>query len=118
MESLLAHRVDCIFGNPGTTENSLLDRLIDYPQLTYYVALHEGVAVCAANFYAQASGKTGVVNLHVAPGLGNGIGMIYGALKANTPMLVTAGQQDTRMRLHDPLDDWARGCRVESVPGR
>ena len=103
MESLLAHGVGCIFGNPGTTENSLLDRLIDYPQLTYYVALHEGVAVCAANFYAQASGKTGVVNLHVAPGLGNGIGMIYGALKANTPMLVTAGQQDTRMRLKDPL---------------
>ena len=99
MESLLAHGVDCIFGNPGTTENSLLDRLIDYPQLTYYVALHEGVAVCAANFYAQACGKTGVVNLHVAHGLGNGIGMIYGALKANSPMLFTAGQHDPRIRL-------------------
>ena len=103
MESLVAHGVECIFGNPGTTENSLLDRLIDYPELQYYVALHEGIAVGAANFYAQASGKTAVVNLHVAPGLGNAIGMMYGALKSNSPVVVTAGQQDTRMRLRNPL---------------
>ena len=103
MESLLAHRVDSVFGNPGTTENSLLDRLIDYPQIRYYVTLHEGVAVGAANFYAQATGKTAVVNLHVAPGLGNAIGMMYGALKVRAPMLVTAGQQDTRFRLRQPL---------------
>ncbi|MCY4564421.1 MAG: thiamine pyrophosphate-binding protein [Gammaproteobacteria bacterium] len=103
MESLLAHGVDSIFGNPGTTENSLLDRLADYPQISYYVVLHEGVAVGAANYYAQATGKTPVVNLHVAPGLGNAIGMMYGALKARAPMLVTAGQQDTRLRLREPL---------------
>ena len=103
MDSLVAHGVDAIFGNPGTTENPLLDSLIDYPQIPYYVALHEGVAVGAASFYAQATGKTGIVNLHVAPGLGNGIGMIYGALKARSPMIVTAGQQDTRLRLNEPL---------------
>jgi benzoylformate decarboxylase len=65
MESLLLHGVDCIFGNPGTTENPLLDRLLDYPQLPYYVALHEGVAVCAASFHAQATGRPAVANLHV-----------------------------------------------------
>jgi benzoylformate decarboxylase len=103
MDSRVAHGVDCIFGNPGTTESGLLDSLIDYPQIDYYVALHEGVAVCAASFYAQASKKTAVANLHVAPGLGNAIGMMYGALKAGSPLIVTAGQQDTRMRLRDPL---------------
>ncbi|MFZ5780806.1 MAG: thiamine pyrophosphate-binding protein [Pseudomonadota bacterium] len=103
METLLAHGVDRIFGNPGTTESPLLDSLLDYPQLQYIVHLHEGVAVGAANFYAQASGKTAFVNLHVAPGLGNAIGMIYGALKNSSPMVVTAGQQDTRMRLRDPV---------------
>jgi len=103
MESLQLHGVDCIFGNPGTTENPLLDRLIDYPQIPYYVALHEGVAVCAASFHAQATGRPAVANLHVAPGLGNAIGMMYGALKAASPVLVTAGQQDTRMRLDNPL---------------
>ena len=103
MDSLVAHGVDCIFGNPGSTESPLLDSLIDYPQIDYYVALHEGVAVCAASFYAKASRKTAVANVHVAPGLGNAIGMVYGALKANAPLIVTAGQQDTRMRLRDPL---------------
>jgi len=103
MDSLVAHGVDCIFGNPGTTESPLLDSLVDYPQIDYYVALHEGVAVCAASFYARASKKTALANLHVAPGLGNAIGMIYGALKANSPLIVTAGQQDTRMRLRNPL---------------
>jgi benzoylformate decarboxylase len=103
MDTLIAHGVDHIFGNPGTTESPLLDALADHPGIEYIVHLHEGVAVGAASFYAQASGKTAVVNLHVAPGLGNAIGMIYGALKNSTPMVVTAGQQDTRMRLRDPV---------------
>src|SRR5258707_4943057 len=103
MQTLVNHGVDRIFGNPGTTESPLLDSLIDYPSIQYIVHLHEGVAVGAANFYAQASGKTAFVNLHVAPGLGNAIGMIYGALKNNSPMVVTAGQQDPRLRLRDPV---------------
>src|SRR5881394_4441778 len=103
MQTLINHGVERIFGNPGTTESPLLDSLLDYPQIEYVVHLHEGVAVGAANFYAQASGKTAFVNLHVAPGLGNAIGMIYGALKNNSPMVVTAGQQDTRARLRDPV---------------
>jgi benzoylformate decarboxylase len=103
MQTLVNHGVDRIFGNPGTTESPLLDSLLDYPQIQYVVHLHEGVAVGAASFYAQASSKTAFVNLHVAPGLGNAIGMIYGALKNNSPMVVTAGQQDTRLRLRDPV---------------
>ncbi len=103
LDSLVAHGVDHIFGNPGTTESPLIDSLADYPQIDYIVALHEGVALGAASFYAQATGKTAIVNLHVAPGLGNALGMLYSALKANSPLIVTAGQQDTRMRLRDPL---------------
>lgn len=103
MESLLAEGVKYIFGNPGTTENALLDSLIDYPKLTYIMALHEGVAVGMANYYAQASGTTGVANLHVGPGLGNGLGMLYNAYEGHTPMVLTAGGQDTRFRLREPL---------------
>lgn len=103
MDTLLAHGVEVIFGNPGTTESPILDSLLDYEQLRYIVALHEGVALGAASYYAQASGKTGVVNLHVAPGLGNALGMLYNALKARSPLVVTAGQQDTRLRLRGPV---------------
>lgn len=103
MESLRLHGCERVFGNPGTTENPLLEGLLDYPDIEYIVALHEGVAVCAANFYAQATAKTPVANVHVAPGLGNAIGMMYGCLKARVPVVVTAGQQDVRMRLREPL---------------
>ena len=103
MQSLAAHDVRCIFGNPGTTESPLIDGLADHPGIRYVTALHEGVALGAASYYAQATGKVGVVSLHVAPGLGNAIGMLYGAARAGSPMLVTAGQQDTRMRLMGPV---------------
>ena len=59
MEGLIAHGVEYIFGNPGTTESPILDALLDYPQLRYIVALHEGVALGAASYYAQTSGKPG-----------------------------------------------------------
>jgi len=103
LDSLVAHGAEFVFGNPGTTEGPLVDNLAGHPSLSYIVSLHEGVSVGAASYYAQASGRAGIVNLHVAPGLGNAIGMLYGAMKANSPMVVTAGQQDTRLRLRAPL---------------
>jgi predicted Rossmann fold flavoprotein len=39
----------------------------------------------------------------VAPGLGNGIGMMYNATKAQAPLVVTAGQQDSRMLRREPI---------------
>ena len=76
MEIFQAEGVQYIFGNPGTTELGFVDILQDYPQLQYIMCLHEGVAMGAAHMYANASGQTGVVNLHVAPGLGNALGML------------------------------------------
>jgi benzoylformate decarboxylase len=103
METLLAEGVRYIFGNPGTTELPLVDSLIDYPQLRYILALHESVAVIMGDAYAQATGSVAVVNLHVGPGLGNGLGALYNAWEGHTPLLVTAGQQDNRLRLREPL---------------
>jgi benzoylformate decarboxylase len=103
METLVGQGVEYLFGNPGTTESPIIDSLQDYPQIRYVLGLHEGVALGAASYYAQASGRVGVVNLHVAPGLGNALGMLYNALKAGSPLVVTAGQQDTRLRLREPL---------------
>ena len=103
MQSLVAHGVEHIFGNPGTTESPLLDALASWPAIDYVCHLHEGMAVGAASYYARASGRNAVVSLHVAPGLGNGIGMIYNALKSHAPIVVTAGQQDSRMQRREPI---------------
>jgi benzoylformate decarboxylase len=103
LEILRAAGVEFIIGNPGTTELPLMDVLPAYPDLHYILTLQEGVAMAAADGYAMASGKLGVVNLHVAPGLGNAMGMLYDASKTAAPLLVTAGQQDGRYSLTEPL---------------
>ena len=103
METLAAEGVRYIFGNPGTTELPVIDSLHDYPDIDYVLCLHEGVAVSMADAYALATDSVGVVNLHVAPGLGNGLGSVYNAWEGGTPLLVTAGQQDSRLRLREPM---------------
>ena len=103
MRGLEAHGTTHIFGNPGTTENGVLDRLADHPGLDYVTVLHEGVAVAAAAYHALATGRTGIVNVHITPGLGNAIGLMFGALKAEAPVIITAGQQDTRLQHRRPL---------------
>ena len=103
MDTLMAEGVRYIFGNPGTTELPVIDSLHDYPDIDYVLCLHEAVAVSMADAYALATDTVGVVNLHVAPGLGNGLGSVYNAWQGDTPLLVTAGQQDTRLRLRKPM---------------
>ncbi len=95
--------VKYVFGNPGTTEFGLITALHGHPQIRYILALQEAVALTMAHMYANASGETGVVNLHVAPGLGNAMGSLYNAAMGRMPLVVTAGQQDSRMLIHEPL---------------
>ena len=103
MDTLQAEGVRYIFGNPGTTELPVMDSLHDYPDIDYVLCLQEAVAVSMADAYALATDTVGVVNLHVAPGLGNGLGSVYNAWEGGTPLLVTAGQQDSRLRLREPM---------------
>ena len=85
------HGMTTVFGNPGSTE---LPMLADFPEdFRYVLGLQEAVAVGMADGFAQASGTVGHVNLHTAPGLGNGMGAIFNAQANHTPLLVTAGQQ-------------------------
>lgn len=92
-----------IFGNPGTTEIPLV-RMCDHRErLKYVVALSEVAAVPMADGYARATRSLGVVNLHVAPGLGNGMGGLYTAGIAKTPLLVLIGGQDRRLLHTGPI---------------
>jgi benzoylformate decarboxylase len=102
MQTLRAAGVEHLFGNPGTTELPFLDAL-DGSGIEYVVGLQEATAVAAADGYAQASGRLGVVNVHVAPGVANGLSIIHNASRARSPVLVTAGQQDTRLLLGEPI---------------
>lgn len=113
LQALEHNGVSRIFGNPGTTEIPLV-RLCEKRQgLKYVVSLSEVSAVPMADGYARATRSLGVVNLHVAPGLGNGMGGLYTAGIAKTPLLVLLGGQDQRMLhtgpiLWGPIEEMAR----------
>jgi benzoylformate decarboxylase len=89
-----------VFGNPGSTEETFLQ---GFPADFRYVhALHEASAVGMADGYAQATGRPAHVNLHTAPGTGNGMGNLVTAWHNKTPLIITAGQQNREMLLIEP----------------
>jgi len=103
LELLKQEGVELIFGNPGTTELPLMDALAVETGLRYVLVLQEAALMAMADGYAQASGKLAVANVHVTPGLGNALGMLYDAQKAQAPILVTAGQHDQRFTFTEPI---------------
>jgi benzoylformate decarboxylase len=103
LQTLEANGVSHIFGNPGTTEIPLVRMCEHRRNLRYVVALSEVAAVPMADGYARATRSLGVVNLHVAPGLGNGSGALYTAGIAGTPLLVLVGGQDRRFLYTQPI---------------
>ncbi|MGN6201971.1 MAG: benzoylformate decarboxylase [Solirubrobacterales bacterium] len=123
-----AHGMTTMFGNPGSTE---LPMLADFPgDFRYVLGLQEAVVVGMADGFAQASGKTTVVNLHTAPGVGNAMGAIFNAQANHSPLLITAGQQARAQitlqanltnrdatRMPHPLVKWSyEPPRAEDVP--
>ena len=102
VEQLIADGTTHIFGNPGTTEQGFMDILQDYPQLQFMLALHEGVAVCMADAYARLTRRPAFCEVHIAPGLGNALGMLHNAAIGKTPMVVYAGQSPGRTLLQEP----------------
>jgi len=102
VEQLLADGIDHMFGNPGTVEQGFLDALSDYyPEFEYIFALQETIAVAAADGYARATKKPTVVQLHSGVGLGNGIGMMYQAMRGHAPLVVLAGEAGTQYEAMD-----------------
>ncbi|MCH8279591.1 MAG: thiamine pyrophosphate-binding protein [Chloroflexi bacterium] len=101
-QMLIAEGLEYIFGNPGTSETPLLDVLQDFPQLKYIQSLQEGTAVGMADGYARATGRPAFANIHIAGGLANGISALYNAFRGGTPLILTAGNSDTRMHLTEP----------------
>jgi benzoylformate decarboxylase len=103
LELLKLNGVRYIFGNPGTTELPLMDALAAESGIRYILSLQEASAMSTADGYALAAQDLAVVNLHVAPGLGNAMGMLYDARESMSPIIVTAGQQDQRMCAAEPI---------------
>lgn len=92
LEQLQADGITYLFGNPGSSEEGLLDEISRFPDIRYILGLQEAAIVSVADGYAQATQKPAVVQLHTGVGLGSALGGLYHALRRKTPMLVIAGE--------------------------
>ncbi len=100
---LLRHEgVEYVFGIPGATEILFMDALEEASDIQYILGLHEVVCAGMAEGYARASGKTGFLNLHTGPGVAAALPMLYNACAGGVPLVVTSGQNHTRLLQYDP----------------
>ena len=129
VQILRAEGVEYVFGIPGATEAQFIDVMEDHPEIRYILCMHELAAVGMAEGYARTSGKVGVVNLHTGTGLAAGMPMLSNAYWGGVPLVVTVGQQDTRIlaeeaamsdnlvKIAAPFTKWATEViRPEDLP--
>ncbi len=91
VDTLCKLNVDSIFGYPGAAVLSIYNELSKTEQIKHYLVRHEQAAVHAAEGYARASGKTGVVLVTSGPGFTNTITGIANAYADSTPLVILAG---------------------------
>lgn len=91
IDSLLKQKVEMIFGYPGGAVLPLYDALYD-GDIPHILTRHEQGAVHAAEGYAKATGKPGVVIVTSGPGATNAITGIADAMSDSIPMVVFTGQ--------------------------
>ncbi len=96
LNALIAEGVDTIFGYPGGAILTVYEKLYDYSdRLRHILVRHEQGAIHAAQGYARASGRPGVVIVTSGPGATNVITGVTDAMMDSTPVVVICGQVAT-----------------------
>jgi acetolactate synthase-1/2/3 large subunit len=92
VETLIAHGVNEVFGFPGGSVIDIYDALYKYRNsIRHYLTCHEQGAAHAADGYARATGRTGVVIATSGPGATNLVTGIATAYLDSTPMVAITG---------------------------
>ncbi len=84
--------VDTIFGYPGGIVLDLYNELYNQSKIKHILVRHEQSAVHAAEGYARATGKCGVVLVTSGPGATNTVSGIVNAYLDGYPLVVLTGQ--------------------------
>jgi len=93
LEAFLAEGVETIFGYPGGAIMPIYDALYDYnDRLEHILVRHEQGAIHAAQGFARASGKTGIVFATSGPGATNLVTGLADAMIDSTPVVCITGQ--------------------------
>ena len=92
VQSLIDEGVEYIFGYPGGAVLHLYDAIFQQDELKHILVRHEQGATHAADGYARATGKPGVVLVTSGPGATNAVTGIATAYLDSIPMVVISGQ--------------------------
>jgi acetolactate synthase I/II/III large subunit len=93
LEAFLAEGVQVVFGYPGGAIMPIYDALYDYTdRIEHILVRHEQGAIHAAQGFARASGKTGVVFATSGPGATNLVTGLADAMIDSTPVVCITGQ--------------------------
>ena len=92
VQSLIDEGVEYIFGYPGGAVLHLYDALFQQDELKHILVRHEQGATHAADGYARATGKPGVVLVTSGPGATNAVTGIATAYMDSIPMVIISGQ--------------------------
>ena len=112
---LESYGVEYVFGTCGHTNIAFLDAL-SRTSIRFVIARHEQTAAHAADGYARATGKPGVLLLHAGPGMMNAVTGVATAALDSVPLVAIAGDVPSyyegrhphqEVNLHDDADQTA-----------
>ena len=105
-EVLLDHGVDTVFGYPGGAALNIYDELYRYQdRITHVISAHEQGATHAADGYARATGKTGVVFSTSGPGATNLVTGIATAYMDSIPMVCICSNVNSELIGRDAFQE-------------
>ena len=97
IQSLINEGVEYIFGYPGGAALHIYDSIFKQSEMQHILVRHEQGATHAADGYARATGKPGVVMVTSGPGATNAITGIATAFMDSIPMVVISGQVQSHL---------------------
>ena len=97
IQSLINEGVEYIFGYPGGAALHIYDAIFNQKEMQHILVRHEQGATHAADGYARATGKPGVVLVTSGPGATNAITGIATAFMDSIPMIVISGQVQSHL---------------------
>ncbi|MGE5409556.1 MAG: biosynthetic-type acetolactate synthase large subunit [Clostridiales bacterium] len=104
-ECLRFEKVKHVFGYPGGAVLKLYEQLYDVDFLEHILVRHEQGATHAAEGYAKATGKVGVVLVTSGPGATNTVTGIADAYMDSVPLVVFTGQVASHLIGNDAFQE-------------
>ena len=105
VKCLIEENVEYIFGYPGGAVIGVYDAMHDMSHIKHILTRHEQGAVHAAEGYAKATGKVGVVIVTSGPGATNTVTGIADAYMDSVPIVVFTGQVATHLIGNDAFQE-------------